>query len=83
MAYATHNGNLRSYCDRGPTVAGGVRAKLERLTRSLTYALDGPRRRVVDREIARLLAQSGGQITDSVEREIMRKAFASDWSVPQ
>ena len=49
----------------------------------LTDALAAQRRREVDREIARLLARSGGRITDSMEREIMRKALASDWSLPQ
>ena len=32
----------------------------------------GPRRL---RQIARLLAQSGGRLTDSLEREIMQKVF--------
>ena len=41
------------------------------------------RQREVDREIARVLARSGGRITDSMEREMMRKALASDWSLPQ
>jgi hypothetical protein len=29
------------------------------------------------------MAQSGGRLTDSMEREIFRKVFASDWSLPQ
>jgi hypothetical protein len=29
------------------------------------------------------LARSGGRITDSMEREIMQKALAADWSLPQ
>jgi hypothetical protein len=53
------------------------------VARRLTDALDAQRRRDVDREIDRLLAQSGGRLTDSVEREIMQKVFASDWSLPQ
>ena len=36
-----------------------------------------------DREFARVLARSGGRITDSMEREMMRKALESDWNLPQ
>jgi hypothetical protein len=63
--------------------ASGVGAKLNRLARRLSFALKIQRRSQVDREIARLLAQSGGRLTDSMEREIMQKVFASDWSPPQ
>jgi hypothetical protein len=41
------------------------------------------RQRQVDREMAGLLARSGGRLTDSMEREMMEKALASDWSLPQ
>jgi hypothetical protein len=34
-----------------------------------------------DREIERLLARSGGRFTDALERRIMQRAMASDWSV--
>ena len=92
MAYATHSGD----CDlcgeltarvassgRTAPVANGVGAKLKRLVRRVTGALEAQRRNEVDREIGRLLARSGGRITDSMEREIMQKVFASDWSLPQ
>jgi hypothetical protein len=61
----------------------GIGAKLRRLARRLTDALEAQRRREVDREIARLLACSGGRLTDSLEREIVRKVFASEWSLPE
>jgi enoyl-CoA hydratase/carnithine racemase len=54
----------------------------KRLARRLNDALRAQLWREVDREIARLLAQSGGRLTDSLEREIMRKVFASDGSLP-
>ena len=69
--------------DRAAPVANGVGARLKRLARRLTDAVEAPRRREVDREAARLMAQSGGRLTDSMEREIFRKVFASDWSLPQ
>jgi hypothetical protein len=83
MAYATHSADFDLCGDRTAPVANGVGAKLERLARRLTDALEARRRSEVDREIARLLARSGGRLTDSLEREIMRKVFASDWSLPQ
>ena len=69
--------------DRAAPVANGVGARLKRLVRRLTDALEAPRRTEVDREAARLLAQSGGRLTDSMEREVFLKAFASDWSLTQ
>ena len=60
-----------------------VGGKLKKLARGLSHALEAQRRSEVDREIARLLAQSGGRLTDSLEREIAQKVFASDWSLPQ
>lgn len=53
-----------------------------RLAYRLTDVLEGHRRSEVDWEIARVLAPSGGRLTDSVEREIMQKLSASDWSLP-
>jgi hypothetical protein len=49
----------------------------------MSDALRAQRRKEVDREIECFLARSGGRITDSMEREIMRKVFASDWTLPQ
>ena len=83
MAYGTNSENFGLSCDGAATVANGVGARLKRLVRRLTAALEAPRRTEVDREAARLLAQSGGRLTDSLEREIFRKVFASDWSLPQ
>ncbi len=83
MACTTHSGDFGLCCDRTAPVANGVGAKLKRLARRLTDALEARRQSEVDREIARLLAHSGGRLTDSLEREIMRKVFASDWSLPQ
>jgi len=83
MAYTTHSGDFGRCGDRAAPVANGVGAKLKRLARRLTGALAAQRQRELDREIARLLARSGGRITDSMEREMMRKALASDWSLPQ
>jgi hypothetical protein len=34
-----------------------------------------------DQEIGRLLAGSGGRFTDALERRILQREMASDWSV--
>ncbi len=83
MAYTTHGVHFGDCGDCTAPVENGIGATLRRLVRHLTDALDAPRQRDLEREIARLLARSGGRITDSMEREIMRKALASDWSLPQ
>jgi hypothetical protein len=83
MASAMHTGDFGLSGDRVAAVASGIGAKLKGLGRRLNDALEAPRRSEVDREIARLLAQSGGRLTDSLEREIMQKVFASDWSLRQ
>jgi hypothetical protein len=83
MAYAMHGGDFGLTGGGVAPVAKGVGVKFKRLARRLTDALDAQRRSEVDREIAHLLAQSGGRLTDSLEREIMEKVFASDWSLPQ
>jgi hypothetical protein len=70
MASATHSGDFGLCGSRTAPVANGVGAKLKGLARRLTDALKAQRRREVDREMARLLAQSGGRLTDSLEREI-------------
>jgi len=83
MASITHIGDFGLFGNHAAPVATGIAAKLGGLARRLTDALDAGRRSELEREIARLLAQSGGRLTDSVEREIMQKAFASDWRLPQ
>lgn len=80
MASATYDGAFPRRGGRTLADAICAGAKLKALARRLTDALETWRRREVDREIALLLAQSGGRLTDSLEREIARKSFGSDWS---
>jgi hypothetical protein len=83
MEYTTHRGDFVLCSERAAPVTNGIGAKLKRLARRLTDGLDAQRQREVDRESALLLARSGGRLTDSMEREIMQKVLASDWSLPQ
>ena len=83
MGYAMHSRDFGLCSDRTAPVANGIGATLARLAGRLTGALAQQRQNEVDREFARVLARSGGRITDSMEREMMRKALESDWSLPQ
>jgi hypothetical protein len=80
MAYVTHHGDFSLCGDRVAPVATGIGARLKRLARRLTETFAQQRQKEVDREIARALARSGGRLTDSMEREMMENALASDWS---
>ena len=82
MASPSHSSafGLRDY-GRGQ-VAGGVAALFAKIGRRVGAALEFQERREVDLEISRLIAQSGGRLTDSVERDIAQAVLASDWTHP-
>jgi hypothetical protein len=82
MSYAAYGRDFGLCGDRTAPVANGIGAKLARLVRRLSDA-PAQRQRKVDQEIALVLARSGGRITDSMEREMMEKALAADWRLPQ
>ena len=77
MASAAHNGVFGFYGERKSPAASIVRATLEGLGRRLREALERQRRREIDGEICRLIARSGGRLTDSLEREIARRVLTS------
>jgi len=81
MSCTTHTGDFGLSGDRTARVANRIGARLVRLVHRLSALAQ--RQRQVDREIAGLLARSGGRLTDSMEREMMEKALGSDWSPPQ
>ena len=83
MAYAILGGDLGLSSGRRARVASSVGLKFKRVARRLSDALAAQRESEVERKIASLLARSGGRLTDSIEREIMQKVFASDWNSPQ
>jgi hypothetical protein len=82
MSITTHTGDFGLSGGRTARVANSIGARLARLVHRLSDAPAAQRQREVDREIALLLARSGGRITDSMEREIMEKALTSDWRLP-
>jgi hypothetical protein len=83
MSCMTHTGDFSLSGGRTALVANGIGARLARLVRGLSDFSPAQRRRQVDREIAGLLARSGGRLTDSMEREMMEETLGSDWSPPQ
>jgi len=83
MSCTTHTGDFGLSGDRTARVANSIGARLARLVHRLSDVPLLQRQRRVDREIAGLLARSGGRLTDSMEREMMEKALGSDWSPPQ
>jgi hypothetical protein len=83
MAYAAHSRDFGLSGDRTALVTSGIGTSLARLARILSEISAAQRQREVDREIALLLARSGGRFTDSKEREILEKALGSDWRLPR
>jgi hypothetical protein len=58
----------------------GARSK-PGLLRRLYAAIVESREQRAEREIARILAGSGGRLTDAMERDLMQRLFVNDWSV--
>jgi hypothetical protein len=81
MSCITHS--FSQFGDLKAPVANGVGARLARLVRRLSDVPRAQRQSQVDREIAGFLARSGGRLTDSMEREMMERAMAFDWSPPR
>ena len=60
-----------------PSSGGGAR-KPGLLRRIIDAVFESDRRRI-DREIASMLARSGGRFTDSMEREMFQRQYKSNW----
>jgi hypothetical protein len=83
VAYTANHKNLASYVGYNPSkrnaILNGV-GILRRVFGALLKAMDESRQRQVEREIANYVALRGGRMTDSLEREIARRLFTSDWN---
>ena len=82
MSYTAHHKNLAAYVGdsarRNVTVnRGGI---LRRTFGALLYAMEKSRQKQTEREIENFVASRGGPLTDDLEREMMRRLLASDWS---
>jgi hypothetical protein len=57
-----------------------VKPRRASVVRRILNGLSAWDRKQKEREIGHLLARSGGRFTDEIERRIMLREMASDWS---
>ena len=79
MSYAAHHAEFSRYADHKS--APEHRAANKTGLRRLFEAVFESRQRHADKEIARFIANSGGSLTDDIERRMMARLTTSDWSV--
>lgn len=82
MSYTAHHKNLAAYVGDPPrrNVAVNRVGILRRTFDAFLNAMEKSRQKQTEREIANFVASRGGPLTDDLEREMMRRLFASDWS---
>ena len=75
--------SVLTYSDKHLNTASTAKPARPSFWRRAYEAMVDSQQRRAEREVARYLASHGGLLTDDMEREIMQKVFASDWSLPQ
>jgi hypothetical protein len=80
MTYAAHHGEF-SHCAAHKGAPEHGAANSAGLLRRVFDAVFESRQRQADKEIARFIANSGGRLTDDLERRMMARLTTSDWSV--
>jgi len=73
MAYAADHTDFANHVPPTRSIAAGRSGILRRVF----DAIQKSRQRRADLEIARYIARSGGRLTDSMERELMRRVSIS------
>ena len=53
------------------------------ILRRIFGAVFETRQEQIEREVTRFVTQSGGRITDDIEREIMQRFFTGNWNARQ
>jgi hypothetical protein len=53
------------------------------IMRRIFGAIFETRQEQIEREVTRFVTQSGGRITDDIEREIMQRFFTGNWNARQ
>ena len=80
MTYAARFRELvPDFGHEAPTRSDAVANKVG-IMRRIFDAIIESRQKQVDRSIARFLAQSGGRLTDDMEREMMERLFKGNWN---
>jgi hypothetical protein len=80
MTYAAHHGEFSHYAAHKGAPKHGA-ANSASLLRRVVDAVFESRQRQADKEIERFIANSGGRLTDDLERRMMARLTTSDWSV--
>ena len=78
MTYAANRTTSASYVSCEPPTHT-IERKVGILRRIFDAIIES-RQKQVDRSIARFLAQSGGRLTDDMEREMMERLFKGNWN---
>ena len=84
MTCAAHHRDLVPYFrDKAATTRSDAVASKAGVLRRIFDAIIEPRQSQADRDIARLLARSGGRLTDDIEREMTQRLFTGNLNANQ
>ena len=79
MTYAAHHRDLvPCFRDKASTPRSDAVASKAGVLRRIFDAIIEPRHKQADRDIARLLARSGGRLTDDIEREMTQRLLTGN-----
>jgi hypothetical protein len=79
MSHTANHRDLAAYVGDPPRRKSRV-GILRRVFGALLKAMEESRQKQTEQEIANFVALRGGPLTDDLEREMMRRLLASDWS---
>ena len=79
MTYAAHRKDFAGYVGHAPVSKAGPVAEKPGVLRRIYDAILESRQRSANQEIARYLAQSGGRLTNNLEREVMERLMSGNW----
>jgi hypothetical protein len=84
MTYAAHQRDFVPYFrDKASTTRSNAVANKAGVVRRIFDAIIEPRQKQADRDIARILARSGGRLTDDIEREMTQCLLPGNWNANQ
>lgn len=81
MAYAAHHSHLAHCSTQEASLQSNTNGKKPGVLWRIFDAIVESRQKSINREIALRLAQSGGRITDSIEREITQSLLKGNFKV--
>jgi hypothetical protein len=81
MTYALHHREIVPYIERRASAGNSSGGNRRGLLRRIFAAVVDWRERQVDRDMARLLVQSSGRLTDELEREMTQRLLSGNWNL--